>query len=152
MASQYPAASPNNGPTHYYQPPSQYGAGPPPPDYGSAGAQQQQHQQQQQAQYAQPVQYATAAQPVQTSYVVAQAPMLLPRGPVMTVCPNCKASIQTEVRVNAGLCAWALCAGLCFVGCWLGCCLIPFAIPECQDVEHYCPNCHVLLGRRSAFN
>lgn len=33
----------------------------------------------------------------------------------------------------------------CF-SCWLGCCLIPCCIPECQDIEHRCPNCKAHLG------
>jgi lipopolysaccharide-induced tumor necrosis factor-alpha factor len=112
----------------------------PPPSYSQA-----------QPMYAQPAQPVVVSGMPSQTYVVA-GPAFMPRTPTMCVCPNCHAQIQTEVRVNPGICAWASCIGLCLLGCWLGCCLIPFAIPECQDVEHYCPNCHVLLGRRSAFN
>lgn len=30
--------------------------------------------------------------------------------------------------------------------CVLGCCFVPFCVYECQDVEHFCPNCRRILG------
>lgn len=30
--------------------------------------------------------------------------------------------------------------------CVFGCCFVPFCVYECQDVEHFCPNCRRLLG------
>jgi len=138
MSQQYPGQQ--NTPGQYAQ---------------NAPAQQYNYQQQQPPpMYAQAVnpQGAYAAQPVQvvtqpTTYVVA-GPLMLPRQSFVTTCPHCGASISTECRVTAGLCTWLSCAALCLVGCWFFCCLIPFVIPECQDCEHFCPNCRVLLGRR----
>jgi lipopolysaccharide-induced tumor necrosis factor-alpha factor len=37
-------------------------------------------------------------------------------------------------------------------GLWLGCCLIPLCINSLKDVEHYCPNCNALIGRRDRVN
>ncbi|RMZ93721.1 lipopolysaccharide-induced tumor necrosis factor-alpha factor -like protein [Brachionus plicatilis] len=41
-----------------------------------------------------------------------------------------------------GLATWLLSGGIALLGCIFGCCLIPFFIDACKDVEHYCPNCN----------
>lgn len=30
--------------------------------------------------------------------------------------------------------------------CVFGCCFVPFCVYECQDIEHFCPNCRRILG------
>uniref|UniRef100_A0A914XD50 LITAF domain-containing protein n=1 Tax=Plectus sambesii TaxID=2011161 RepID=A0A914XD50_9BILA len=66
--------------------------------------------------------------------------------PNNTMCPKCHAQIVTQTQVRAGLLAWLICGGLVLIGCWLGCCLIPFCVDECQDIDHTCPNCKQFLG------
>ncbi|XP_055939760.1 lipopolysaccharide-induced tumor necrosis factor-alpha factor homolog isoform X1 [Argiope bruennichi] len=66
--------------------------------------------------------------------------------PMQVGCPQCGARIMTETTASPGLLTWLLSGALVFVGCWLGCCLIPCCIPECQDIEHRCPNCKAHLG------
>ena len=80
-------------------------------------------------------------------YGVAVAPAaVFSRNPVQCTCPNCRAMIITRTEETNGLLAWLLCVLLVVFGCWLGCCLIPFCIPDLQDVKHYCPNCSAFLG------
>lgn len=66
--------------------------------------------------------------------------------PMQVGCPHCGAQVMTETRASPGLLTWLLAGALIFFGCWLGCCLIPCCIPECQDIEHRCPNCKQHLG------
>jgi len=66
--------------------------------------------------------------------------------PVTMCCPGCQAQIVTQTHNRAGLLAWLICGGLVLIGCWLGCCLLPFCISECQDIDHYCPNCKRMVG------
>ena len=54
-----------------------------------------------------------------------------------------------RTQSESGILAWALCGGLCLVGCWLGCCLIPFFVDSVQEVTHSCPACNMTLGRYS---
>ena len=94
---------------------------------------------------------ATAAQPILVSpqpMVMAVRPMMLPSQPCSLVCPNCRQQIITRTVQRDGLLVWGSCAVLALLGCIFGCCLIPFCVPECKDVEHYCSNCNVLLGER----
>lgn len=66
--------------------------------------------------------------------------------PMNVVCPQCQARVMTATNASPGLLTWLLSGALVFFGCWLGCCLIPCCIPECQDIEHTCPNCKAHLG------
>ncbi|XP_030067724.1 LITAF domain-containing protein [Microcaecilia unicolor] len=70
--------------------------------------------------------------------------------PAVTVCPVCHQNITTRTERSAGLLTWLLCGGLAIVGCIAGCCLIPFCVDACQDVNHYCPNCnhHIYKHKR----
>lgn len=69
--------------------------------------------------------------------------------PVPMQCPNCQATITTTISHQSGGLTWLTAGLLCLFGCWLGCCLIPFCIPDLQDVEHSCPNCHKHIGTYS---
>ncbi|XP_015782500.1 lipopolysaccharide-induced tumor necrosis factor-alpha factor homolog [Tetranychus urticae] len=66
--------------------------------------------------------------------------------PQHTICTNCRANVVTETLPAPGLLTWILSGSILLIGCWAGCCLIPCCIPECQDVEHRCPNCKTKLG------
>lgn len=69
-------------------------------------------------------------------------------GPYSTqvTCPKCKATVMTSTRSECGLLTF-LSAGLCMVfGGVFGCCLIPFCVRSCQDIEHRCPNCKHYIG------
>ena len=142
MSSNYPAASAPSAPSQ------QTAGGYNPPQYSYASPNPQQNPPQY-AQYgqAQPAQaVVVSAQPVQQVMVMGSA--YLPPGPCTLTCPNCHQTVTTRVVERDGLCVWASCAALALIGCWL-CCCIPFCIPECKDVDHVCPSCGVLLGRRA---
>ncbi|XP_061177376.1 lipopolysaccharide-induced tumor necrosis factor-alpha factor homolog [Saccostrea echinata] len=62
------------------------------------------------------------------------------------VCPYCSSQISTSVEYESGALTWLSAGILCIFGCWLGCCLIPFCMPDLQDVKHTCPNCNKLVG------
>lgn len=65
--------------------------------------------------------------------------------PVSVSCPYCKTFVTTQVCPQPGLLTWLMCSGMAMLGCIL-CCFLPFCVFECQDVEHFCPNCRRILG------
>uniref|UniRef100_A0A914DXX4 LITAF domain-containing protein n=1 Tax=Acrobeloides nanus TaxID=290746 RepID=A0A914DXX4_9BILA len=71
----------------------------------------------------------------------------LPLGcnPAALECPQCRSRIVTNTVPRAGLMTWLVCGGLALMGCW-PCCLIPFCVQTCMDIEHYCPGCKAFLG------
>ncbi|VDK85578.1 unnamed protein product [Litomosoides sigmodontis] len=77
--------------------------------------------------------------------VIVGVPVFGSRSCTMT-CPSCNKTIVTETHTHAGLLAFTICGILLLFGCWLGCCLIPFCVKDCLDVNHTCPNCKILLG------
>uniref|UniRef100_A0A8C1BPR5 Uncharacterized protein n=1 Tax=Cyprinus carpio TaxID=7962 RepID=A0A8C1BPR5_CYPCA len=65
--------------------------------------------------------------------------------PAQTMCPHCKHQVITITDHYSGLMAWLACGCLALIGCW-PCCLAPFWMDSCKDVEHRCPNCNNVLS------
>uniref|UniRef100_A0A7E4V6J4 LITAF domain-containing protein n=1 Tax=Panagrellus redivivus TaxID=6233 RepID=A0A7E4V6J4_PANRE len=65
--------------------------------------------------------------------------------PCLTVCQYCQHEVPTMVKHVNGTLTWLLFCLMLVFGCWL-CCLFPFCLESCKDVEHYCPNCKKPLG------
>ncbi|XP_069590115.1 lipopolysaccharide-induced tumor necrosis factor-alpha factor homolog isoform X1 [Ranitomeya imitator] len=107
------------------------GAYPPPPSYGLGGVQ--------------PLgvgggpQTTVVTAPV-TSIVIIRTSFA--DTPVTCSCPVCHQSIVTRTEPKSGLLTWLIAGSLILLGCWLGCCLIPFFVDGCKDVDHYCPSCN----------
>lgn len=60
--------------------------------------------------------------------------------PARCFCPTCHQHIITATENEAGTHTWAMCCLICFF-CGILPGLIPFCVPDCQDVRHTCPNC-----------
>ncbi|XP_035990757.1 lipopolysaccharide-induced tumor necrosis factor-alpha factor homolog [Fundulus heteroclitus] len=105
----------------------------------------QQYQQPVAQQNPQPVQHVVQqnlnAQPV-TQQV---APHVRPTDvPGRMQCQYCQIPVVTSTEYKVGMCTWLIAGGLCIFGIW-PCCLIPFCVPSCQDVQHSCPTCNNVL-------
>lgn len=66
--------------------------------------------------------------------------------PMRYTCPNCNAHVMTETHSTPGILTYVLSGALCFLAAYCCCCLIPFCVRECKDIEHRCPNCKHCLG------
>ena len=111
--------------------PSQTPSAPPPPGYQM------------------PMQPRPMMQQPQTTIIHRNSVVTAPRFgpyPVPYTCPNCNASITTEVESTPGSLAYILSGVLCLLGAWCCCCFVPCCVKRCKDIEHRCPNCHHKLG------
>ncbi|MEE6498372.1 hypothetical protein FKM82_003055 [Ascaphus truei] len=92
------------------------------------------------------VQPMPAPAPIAVQTVYVQQPIAFYDRPVQMCCPVCTRMITTRLQHSAGALTWLSCGGLCLLGCGAGCCLIPFCIDSLRDVDHYCTNCHAIVG------
>ncbi|XP_051570826.1 lipopolysaccharide-induced tumor necrosis factor-alpha factor homolog isoform X2 [Myxocyprinus asiaticus] len=65
--------------------------------------------------------------------------------PGQTMCPHCNHQVITITDYYTGLMTWMACGCLALIGCW-PCCIAPFWMDSCKDVEHRCPNCNNILS------
>lgn len=88
------------------------------------------------------------AVPVVTSQtqIVVASQVRYGQNPMTVQCPHCQQTVTTSLGTQTGMLTWLSAGLICLFGCWAGCCLIPFCIPDLQDVTHQCPNCHKHLG------
>lgn len=79
-------------------------------------------------------------QVVNRTVIVQQPVSVFGRSPIQCVCQNCHQNVITSTNVEPGAYTWLMCVVICLFFGIFG--LIPFCVPECQDVRHTCPNCH----------
>uniref|UniRef100_A0A3B3TVA6 LITAF domain-containing protein n=1 Tax=Poecilia latipinna TaxID=48699 RepID=A0A3B3TVA6_9TELE len=64
--------------------------------------------------------------------------------PVSMMCQFCKTKVMTVTEYKLGMLTWLIAGVLFIFGIW-PCCLIPFFVGACKDVQHSCPQCNNVL-------
>nr|CUU97815.1 hypothetical transcript [Hymenolepis microstoma] len=78
--------------------------------------------------------------------VITQPPVGI--NPQEIYCPTCHRIVVSQTSTKTGTWTWIMCLLLSFVGCDLGCCLIPFCLDSCKDVNHTCPECQRIVATK----
>ncbi|XP_076641392.1 uncharacterized protein LOC143352608 isoform X2 [Halictus rubicundus] len=65
--------------------------------------------------------------------------------PTTAVCPRCTAIIVTTVEVRQSVITHITAFVLLLCGCW-PCCILPYCLSSCNNIDHYCPVCRAHLG------
>lgn len=131
-------------PQQPYPPANIYSASPQyqpaPPQYAAAAPQ-----------YQQPVMYQPAPQPI-VVLVQPGAPVMYGSIPQAITCPSCHQGTSTYCRRSLSAMGWVWVVILIFIfaGTFIPLCFLPFIIPSCYDVRHYCQNCGTFLGEYRA--
>ncbi|XP_043970333.1 lipopolysaccharide-induced tumor necrosis factor-alpha factor homolog isoform X2 [Gambusia affinis] len=81
------------------------------------------------------------AQPVNPVVVVQARPT---EAPGSMLCPHCRTTVVSTIEYKLGMLTWIIVGSLFIIGCW-PCCLIPFCVSGCKDVQHSCPQCNNVL-------
>ncbi|KAK3511273.1 hypothetical protein QTP70_034679 [Hemibagrus guttatus] len=101
-------------------------------------------------QYPAPPKYSAAVvQPVnQTQPVMVVNPVVVQPAlsdvPASMTCTYCQKQIVTVIKPSNGLLVWCAFGVMLVFGLW-PCCLIPFCVHSCKDIQHMCPNCRNIL-------
>lgn len=106
-----------------------------------------------------PYPYQPSPSPVPSPYVVQNQPStyVLLDGTVFgyssqsCTCPTCREVVRTRTSRAPSAAAWVSFVILLvlFAFFWLlPLCCLPFCIPSCYNVKHYCPQCGAFLGER----
>uniref|UniRef100_A0A5K3FDN6 LITAF domain-containing protein n=1 Tax=Mesocestoides corti TaxID=53468 RepID=A0A5K3FDN6_MESCO len=72
-------------------------------------------------------------------------------GSINALCPRCGVYVNTQTKHKSGHLVYLACTGIAMMGGFLGCCLIPFCVDSCKDIQHTCPMCHQTLGEFKRF-
>ncbi|XP_034180043.2 uncharacterized protein LOC117604270 [Osmia lignaria lignaria] len=65
--------------------------------------------------------------------------------PVTAICPRCTTIIVTTIEVRQSMITHIAALALFLCGCW-PCCMIPYCLNSCKNIDHRCPVCRAYLG------
>ncbi|CAB3256668.1 unnamed protein product [Arctia plantaginis] len=73
-------------------------------------------------------------------HLVEDDELIFTEKPAIVKCPTCKAIIKTRHVVKPAMRTHMCALILCCCGLW-PCFAIPYCMPSCNNVEHFCPTC-----------
>ncbi|UXI18806.1 MyD88 [Sarcoptes scabiei] len=74
-------------------------------------------------------------------------PIKIGRQPIECYCPCCRQNIVTDTESVPGFLTCLMAGLFCATGLWC-CCCIPCCIDSCKDIEHRCPDCQFVFGKK----
>ena len=88
---------------------------------------------------------ASFGKPLRNKWWEPELPKSWPPHRVLLTCELCNQTGETvtEMQVTPG--SWCLCSLLCFTFFWV-CAWIPLCVNRCNQVQHRCSHCKVILG------